>query len=429
MKKNLLIVILFFLANHHSIAQDRAYAQDIIDTLSSATFHGRGYVFKGDRRAGRFIRKQMKEAGLEPLVPDYFHHFQVAVNTFPGELTVSTGGQDLIPGREFIVDPSSAPMDATLEPVLIREADLMNNRKCRQLTRKKYDGQVVIIDTLSKTNKEALRRQKLVLSKFKGKALILLSNDLTWAVGRSVLPYTLLKVDGKKVGIGQFNTENAVQINVESKFLNHYKTFNVCGMIKGSRRADSMVFFTAHYDHLGRMGKDTYIPGANDNASGVAMMLDMARYFKENPPEYTLVFVAFAGEEAGLVGSYNFVKDMKGFLNPNKIKFVINMDLMGSGEKGIMAVNGKVYTDDFEVLKAINDDKKYLPVVKSRGKAANSDHYFFSESGIPAFFFYLRGEYSYYHEVDDSAENLRLSEYYDKSFLLIRDFLEALQTE
>ena len=102
------------------------------------------------------------------------------------------------------------------------------------------------------------------------------------------------------------------------------------------------------------------------------------------------------------------------------------MDLMGSGEKGATIVNGNVFKDDFDNLVKINTENDYLPAVYSRGKAANSDHYFFTEAGIPSFFIYLMGEYSHYHVPADNMDNLQLGPYYDKSFLLIRDFIILL---
>ena len=67
-----------------------------------------------------------------------------------------------------------------------------------------------------------------------------------------------------------------------------------------------MMVFTAHLDHLGRMGAETYIAGASDNASGSAMLLDLYKYYIENRPEQEVRFIWFGGEEAGLVGSKYF---------------------------------------------------------------------------------------------------------------------------
>lgn len=426
-----LIGLLILALSHNLQAQDRAYAQKVIDTLSSADYHGRGYVFKGDYKAAEFIRKEMKDAGLESFASgddDYFHDFKLAVNTFPGDLEVSVNDVTLTNGRDYIVHQNSNGLNGSFSTFYVSAKDLENNRLFKQLRRTKCKGEVLVIDTIPKGSKLAAQRKHILLGEFHGKALITIEKKLTWGVGRNVTNFGGINMKAGVLDIDEIKSSPAtVSFNIEQEFVKDYESQNVCGMTKGSVRPDSFVFFTAHYDHLGRMGKDVYIPGANDNASGTAMMLDMARYFAKNPPKYSLVFIGFAGEEAGLVGSFNFVREMGGFIDPKKIRFVINMDLMGSGEKGIMAVNGKVFTEEFELLKSINDKNKHLPIVKSRGKAANSDHYFFTEAGVPAFFFYLMGEYSYYHEVDDSAENLRLSEYYDRSFLLIRDFLSALQ--
>ena len=80
-----------------------------------------------------------------------------------------------------------------------------------------------------------------------------------------------------------------IKVHIKSKLLDH-KTNNVIGYIEGTEIKDTFIVLTAHYDHLGMMGK-TMFPGANDNASGVAMMLDMADYFSINPCKYSIAFL------------------------------------------------------------------------------------------------------------------------------------------
>ena len=154
--------------------------------------------------------------------------------------------------------------------------------------------------------------------------------------------------------------------------------------------------------------------------------LKMAAYFAQHPQKYTVAFIAFGAEEAGLVGSLHYVN--KPIVPLSQTKFVFNMDLMGSGEGGATIVNATVYPEAFKRFTSINTQNKYLPQIKPRGKAANSDHYFFSEKGVPSFFIYLMGDYKHYHMPADSPKNLRLGEYYDKSFLLIRDFIMSFST-
>ena len=169
------------------------------------------------------------------------------------------------------------------------------------------------------------------------------------------------------------------------------------------------------------MGEATYFPGANDNASGIAMLLDLARYFAkpENKPRYSIGFIAFAGEEAGLVGSKYYTDHP--IVPLTNISFLMNMDLMANGQDGMMVVNGKVFPQQYDKLVNINDSTHYLKAIEKRGKAANSDHYWFSEKGVRAFFFYLLGDYPYYHDIYDTPEKPTMAGY-DGAFRIIRDF-------
>jgi Zn-dependent M28 family amino/carboxypeptidase len=200
-----------------------------------------------------------------------------------------------------------------------------------------------------------------------------------------------------------------------------YRTENVIAKVEG-KRSDSCFVFTAHYDHLGRMGSDAYFPGANDNASGTTMILSLAKHYAQNKPKFDTYFIAFTGEEAGLVGSKYFVENPT--FDIQKIKFLLNLDIMGSGDLGITAVNGTIHKEDFNRLVKINDAKNYLKVVKPRGKTQNSDHYFFQEKGIKTFFIYTMGTNKAYHDIFDVAEGLDLNKFVDIRSLFI-DFVNS----
>jgi Zn-dependent M28 family amino/carboxypeptidase len=195
----------------------------------------------------------------------------------------------------------------------------------------------------------------------------------------------------------------------------------VIGYIKGSQYPDSFIVFSAHYDHLGMMGKWALFPGANDNASGVAMMLDIMHHYAKSKPKYSIAFMAFSGEEVGLFGSYYYTQHP--LFDLRQISMLINLDLMGTGDKGMTVVNATLFPKEFQDIQVINLTKDYLPTVNPRGKAQNSDHYFFSENGVKAFYFYLMGEYHYYHDVYDLPEVLTLSKY-NEAFKLIVDFTD-----
>jgi Zn-dependent M28 family amino/carboxypeptidase len=173
------------------------------------------------------------------------------------------------------------------------------------------------------------------------------------------------------------------------------------------------------------MGSKAYFPGANDNASGVALLLELAAHYArpENRPACSVVFLLFGAEEAGLVGSRYFVAHP--LVPLSRIKFLFNLDLLGTGEQGATVVNGRVHEARFGRLAALNEANRYLPALAPRGPAANSDHFPFSEAGVPAFYLYTRGGSTAYHDVNDRPEALSLAGFAG-AFRLVRDFLNEL---
>jgi hypothetical protein len=162
--------------------------------------------------------------------------------------------------------------------------------------------------------------------------------------------------------------------------------FNLTGVLKGKTKPSEIVIFSAHYDHLGTgaiVGNDFIYNGANDNASGVAALLSLAAYYAEkNNNERTLVFCAFAGEEMGLLGSYNFAEIIKA----ETIKAGINLEMLGkahAGQLGNFFITGEKFSDlkkimQNELSNAITDEPNANNLFK------RSDNYPFAMKGVPA---------------------------------------------
>lgn len=202
-----------------------------------------------------------------------------------------------------------------------------------------------------------------------------------------------------------------------------YRSQNICGYIPGD--IDTMIVFTAHYDHLG-MSADTIFPGAHDNASGTAAILDLARMTNLQRGHYTYVFLIFGGEEAGLVGSRYFVEHP--LFSLSKVKLLINIDLFCGGDEGLMVVNANdrktsAYVD---LLQHINDERGYAAKIGRRDNAPNSDHYFFVSECPSIFIYTLGGPYGGYHSPTDTCDGCGLGNYTDFMSLL-RVFLEQLE--
>lgn len=201
-----------------------------------------------------------------------------------------------------------------------------------------------------------------------------------------------------------------------------YRSQNVCGYIPGE--TDTMIVFTAHYEHLGMNG-DTVFYGAHDNASGTAAVMDIVRMTNLQRGHYTYVFLFFGGEESGLVGSRHFSENP--LIPFSKVKLLVNIDLFCGGDDGLMVVNANsretsAYVD---LLQRINDLQSLTPKIGRRDNAANSDHYWFT-SECPAIFIYtLGGPFGGYHSPTDTCEGCGLGNYH-RHMTLLRAFLEQL---
>jgi len=378
MKKCLIILWLFI--PQVLLAQDINLARAILDTLTAKSMWGRGYTKDGLYNAANYIDAQFGAYGLTPMDGKTFRQaFYLPVNTFPGHMELRINGKSLVAGKDFIVMPES--------------------RGCKASGKLEQKDSTVFISSAN----------KIVLT---------LKDKLTWTVSNNQADYTGIYVI--KTGVTK---PEAIDINIENLFIPDFKAENIAGLIRGTKVPDSFLVFTAHYDHLGGMGDKTYFPGANDNASGVSMLLNIARHYATNPAPYSMAFICFAAEEAGLLGSRHFTEQP--LIELNKIRFLINLDMVGTGETGITVVNAPYYPKEFNLLNEINGSHKYLSKINSRGKAANSDHYFFSERGVPAFFIYTNGGIKAYHDIDDLPRTLPFTEYNDL-FNLFVDFNRRL---
>lgn len=402
------------------------YARQVVDTLSSPSMHGRGYVKEGHQKAATYIASEFKRFGLKSFGNAYFQEFDVSVNTFPAKVELAVNGQALAAGPDFLVAPCSQSIHGSFATVPLEKEEILDPK----LLLKKLQnasGKVLLIDQeqFDKTKPEEQKKLNETISflqHFKNnpaEAILLLTTEkLTWHMAQQPCETPQLIVR-KEVLPDSFST---IDLAIESKHLKRLQTQNVAGLIKGKDPKKNVLLISAHYDHLGRLGESAYFPGANDNASGVAMLLSLARYYAkpENQPEQDMLFIAFGAEELGLLGAQHYVKNP--LIPLEKTGFMLNLDITGTGEEGIKVVNGAVFTDAFERLQKINNEQQLLPKVSPRGEACNSDHCPFYQAGVPAFFIYTLGGIQAYHDVDDKAATLPLTEFEDL-FQLLRLFI------
>ncbi len=394
-------------------------ARRITQHLCSKELQGRGYVNHGDSIAARFLEQEFSKIGLQVIQghESYFQSFAHKTVTFPGEMSVILNNDTLVPGIDFMVDPNSGSSNEIWNYRILTIDELFDvELKNRYLDSKRkiaanITGCVIDIRHISGDSLRKIRLEIIPTLAQQLHLLVITDEKFTFSVGNEPYSFSLVFVKGHK-----FTSISSIKTHIQSRFKENYLSSNVIGTIPAVKKTKKTIVITAHYDHLGKMGKNTYFPGANDNASGVAMLLELARYYTKNPTKYNLLFIAFAGEEAGLIGSSYFVQYP--WIKLEDIHFLLNLDIMGSGEEGITVVNATKHPESFQKLVDINTQEKYVPMVKSRGPAANSDHYWFSERGVPAFFIYTMGPNKNYHDIFDTYENLSFSKFIPISELL-----------
>ena len=410
-------ILVFYIAiNLFGFGQDLE-TKRFIKTLCSEEFHGRGYVKNGDNVAADYIAETFKKIGVANINGTYFQEFSFPVNTFPGEMLVKINNKELVAGIDFIVDASSTGGEYHLTPIFINGSDLLSENKIQTLFNNttSFNSRIFIIKNTKYSADSTKKIKRLIKDLNQLAAVAEITNEkFIWSVGRQTTRFPILKI---KESVLPKKT-STIDLKIEQKFVRKHMAKNVIGFIPSKRKNSKSLVFCAHYDHLGRMGKDIYFPGANDNASGTGMLVHLAKHFIDNPSKYNIYFIAFAGEEAGLIGSRYFTENP--LLDLKKIAFVLNLDIMGSGEEGITVVNGKVYKKAFNKLIRLNKKRNYLNSIKARGEAANSDHYWFSQQGVPAFFIYTRGNNKHYHDIFDTYEELTFDSFESIANLLIK---------
>lgn len=403
----------FFLFVSLAIQAQSEYAKKIIADLASPQMHGRGYVMGGDSIAAAYIAAEMDRLGARTFLNQRFQEFSFSVNTFPDTVFMSMDGKSLIPGKDFIVDPDCPAVNRNYTMVYC------SPRQWFKAKRAPSEKDVLfVLDATGIKNADSLKMFHALADEVnKTNAVMLVqSQKFTWSVGRSQSSKPRFEIMSSSLD----TNARHILVDVNARMKARHKTRNVIGWIPAKKKSSKYIVLTAHYDHLGQMGSDACFYGANDNASGVAQMLTVMKYYSENPGKYNMVFIAFAGEEAGLIGSQYYVQHPMFPLK--QIRFLFNLDLQGTGEEGATIVNATVFKKEFVLLDQINTREKYLTQIKQRGEAANSDHYYFTKAGVPSFFMYTMGGSKAYHDINDKPEALSLYAFDNVTKLLIAFF-------
>lgn len=409
--------VLLLIQVQPAVAQDLNYARKIIQELCSETYQGRGYVNDGVNKAADYLAAEFSALKLRKFRDSYIQTYSFPVNTHPYPISCETDGLPLKTGEDFLVSAGSPSVSGSFRLLHFNTRDTTEQELLYKKIERGFDEDEALVLHFSGQRNNKFIDTCVVLQHMPKLILFTEEKKLTHTIARKIDTYSsLVFIDSAIAG------RETIRVSFENKWQTSLGNQNLIGYIKG-KRSDSFIVFSAHYDHLGMQG-DAMFPGASDNASGSSMILYLAKHFSKSKPACNMVFILFSGEEAGLMGSEFFTANPT--FDIQKIKMLVNIDIMGDAKNGITVVNGEVFKAKFDALVKLNATRNYLPEVRIRGKARNSDHYHFSEKGIPSFFIYSMGGAGYYHDVFDKANTLTLANYENVAKLLI-DFVHFLK--
>ena len=398
-------------------AQDLTHYKKIIKELSSAKYQGRGYAEDGANKAGKWIAKEFAKVGADKVV---CQPFKLDINTFPGKMDMSIDGKKQIPGVDFTLREFNPGIKGEFALYYIDTLNYNPDKIFADLATPEYKGAFVVCDFMF-SYKHLADFKKLQNKKDCNNSGLV----YTWesplkfykAYGETVKEKPIIWVtpDFPK-------DAKSIKVNIENKFLKDYECFNVIAKVEGNRH-DSCYVFTAHYDHLGKLGKRTFYPGAHDNASGTAAIITFAAYYAQNTPEYDMYFIAFSGEDANLRGSEWYAEHP--LVPLSQIKYLFNLDMIGDNNPEQYCEVSNEGMRGFYLFEKINTEKGYFKALDRSELADNSDHYPFAKRNVPCIFFMNENgkAFKYYHTVHDTWENAIFTNY-EPTFNLIKDFIE-----
>lgn len=417
MDKKTVFTVLLTLATMTIGAQNLSHYKRVVKELSSAKYQGRGYAKHGANKAGRFLQKEFQKAGVDEVT---LQPFKLDINTFCGQMQIWADGKKLRAGIDFSMREYSPGVHGEFP---VYHVDTLN-----------FDADRLLADLSKHENANCMvacefwftYRHRKVFSKLQ-KAGECPNAGLFYtleapvkffkAYGERVIDKPIIWVTPEAIeGVER------IKADVDNQFLKDYECFNVIAKVEGQRH-DSCYVFTAHYDHLGNLGKKIFYAGANDNASGTATIVTLAEYYAKNRPLYDMYFIAFSGEDANLRGSTWYAEHPKVPLS--QIRYLFNIDMIGDNNPTQYCEVSDEGMRGFRLFEQINSEKKHFESLHRGDLAANSDHYPFAERHVPCIF--LENEngdaFQYYHTIFDTYKTVRFDSY-EPVFRLVRDFIE-----
>ena len=454
--------------NNSSLEPSENYYVEVVKELSADKYYGRSNYNNGNIKAGEYILSQIEALGvktvpqeivnaawegkekpaLHSLQPEfkrlitpcdarrfshatteqlsYMQHFNFPLNAQRGAVELIADGDTLKHTIDYTLKEFSPTYKGELEVVYLDNKYLHPDKFCTYLNSGEFKDKAVVLDW------DCFRETMYTYPGIEVYKTYFVPLDKVGALicrGKELLPYFKSR--------NHFNTpmpvfitneafpENAkkVSINVEAEMIDH-DAHNIIAFIPGTEDTQKHFILACHYDHLGICGEKEIFNGANDNSSGTAMLLNLMRHFKLNPPKYSVMFIFFDAEENNLLGSFFYADNP--VLPLEDIQYFIELDMIGDNGNNIYCQISDPGEEGLAFLNKINSSMENPFAKLDRHPMDDyADHYPFGLKGVPAIYMELDGDTNKnYHSPRDTFENF-YSNNYNRMFAFVTKFVEG----
>lgn len=448
-----------------------------IELLASESFEGRKVGEKGQKMAGLYIQDFFIKNNLEPAVltdlgKRYLQEFEIEKSTTSPNITIKTqkeGKEKIYKNKEdFLANPltylhNENELNVVLTGYSILPNEQMNGRGVA-LFLSTYDKEDVFYsnqDWNEKTEKQVLTAQKAgakaiffvltnsnnfkINAKRLQKSIYLNEEIYTLKTEKSIGVYFLsmqtaaqwfdysesewqsIEEQFKENKIPSSLPYTTISIDVKKENATTFETENIVGFVEGTTQKEELIIISAHYDHLGREnGQTAYFAGADDNASGVAALMELAKVFalaktEGFAPKRSILFLATTAEEVGMLGS-SYYTDIAPLFPISNVVTNLNIDMIGReyvpkkkypasnyvsivGSDWVSPVLHQTHEQANQMFVQLNLDYTYNSKSHPEEFFYRSDQYNFAKYDIPVIF-YTSPDHKDYHKTSDTADKI-----------------------
>jgi Tol biopolymer transport system component/membrane-associated protease RseP (regulator of RpoE activity) len=402
---------------------------DDVRWLADDAREGRGVGTKGLDAARDFVRDRLAKLGVEPGVKDWFQTFEVTTEVARGATTALAIDGKALAAEDIGPLAASASGSATGPVVAVGWGIVDADAKLDDYKGKNVRGAIVLVHRFvppdakldpKKANELGDLRRKAFTAKSKGAKAVLVIDDgdpkseeaplpkLAAAESESGIPVIVVT---RKAGEVLRKGAHSAKLTVSLEPV-RTKTANIVGVIRAgaAQKQPGIIVMGAHLDHLGMGGGSNAMDpgtkavhnGADDNASGVAALLETARILSEKKAQLSrdVYIVAFSAEEMGALGAFHFTKSPP---VKDPIVAMLNMDMVGRMRMNQLHVNGGDSAKEWkEIVEPLCGAQRVQCTIGGSGYGP-SDHMPFYIAGAPVLFFFT-GSHREYHTANDDSQ-------------------------